>query len=99
MLQHKWTIHQGNVACLSDWPWQGTGCDQATHSVFLPFSWAVCEMLFSGTASVCVCVCICASVCHILSGSYTGGRVLAAAVILVRSFVVALLGALKVVTH
>lgn len=75
MLQHKWTIHQGNVACLSVWPGQWTGCSRATHSVFLPFSWAVCVFQWH-------CLCVCLHVCVI---DYAGLRVPAAAVILVRS--------------
>lgn len=67
MLQHKWTIRQGNVACLSVWPGQWTSCGQATHSVFLPSSWAVCEMCFLVALPLCVFVYVCVSLCVVYS--------------------------------
>lgn len=87
MLQHQWIIRQGNVACPSVWPGQWTGCSQATHSVFLSFSWAVCEMCV-------LCVCVCPCVSQTLGGTRAGSCSYFGEV-----FVVALLGALKVVTH
>lgn len=80
MLQRKWTIDQGNVACLSVWPGHGQAVARSGHPLSV-------SAVFHGLAfqSHCLRVCVCVSVCQRLLGSYAGGRVLAAAVILGRS--------------
>lgn len=74
MLQHKWTIHQGNVACLSLWPGQAAARPPTQ-----------CFCLLHGQFVRSVFVCPCVSRTGRLVGSYTEGRVLAAAAILVKS--------------
>lgn len=95
MLQHKWTIHQGNAACLSVWPGQRDrlrpGHPLSTSEQFVR---CVC---FVGTASVCVCVCPCVS--YTLGQLHWRTNAGSCSSYFGEVFVVALVGALKVVTH
>lgn len=70
MLQHKWTIRQGNVACLSDWPGQRTGCGRG-HPLSVSASFT--GSLWDVVPWHCLCVCLCVSLCVIYSRVVTQG--------------------------
>lgn len=57
MLQRKWTIDQGNVACLSVWPGHGQAVARSGHplSVSAVFHGLVFQL---HCLRVCLCVCV-----------------------------------------
>ena len=81
MLQRKYTIYQGNIVSVVSLA-GAVGRQQATHPVQMTFAWAVDYMCFS------VALPLSESDTESLLSTSTEGRMVAAAVILVRSLLV-----------